>query len=57
MIGVRIVRHPRDRDLQALLVDVVEDGETHCYAQVKWGEWVEYPEGGLIPEEAFRALV
>lgn len=50
-IGVRIKEHDGKR---AILCDQRQlDGTARVFAQVRYGEWVEMPEGGIIPAEAW----
>jgi hypothetical protein len=56
-VRVKRFRHPEHplHGKQAIVADVRgEDGSVRCFAQIKYGEWVEYPEAGHIPVEAFH---
>jgi hypothetical protein len=57
-LGVRLVEHPTREGLHAVVLDVQAEGEAvRRFAQVGYGRWVEFPDGGKVPIGAFNASV
>jgi len=56
-LGVRLVEHPTREGLHAVILDVQAEGDAQVrrFAQVGYGRWVEFPDGGKVPIGAFNA--